>query len=329
MTLTPIIRSGPAALGDLRLEWSALWEADPTASLFHRPEFMLAWWDEFGAGRMPHVIELRDGDVLRGLALVLVEEGTLRFLGDAEVTDYLGPIGVDRDAVADVFARAIADIDGWSTAELHCIATDTGWHEALARAAKATGLTVDEQRRDVCPRIDLPGDFDAYLATLPPKQRHEVRRKTRKLERETGGFTIRLTTSETLGDDLRRFFAMHRSSDGPKGKFLNEGLESFFTALARNFDECGWLRMSWLDVDEEPWAGVLSFVERGIWSVYNSVYDHAKRDFAPGIVLMTETIRLAIDESCTVFDLLRGDEPYKYRLGGKDVALVQLTFRQT
>jgi len=32
-------------------------------------------------------------------------------------------------------------------------------------------------------------------------------------------------------------------------------------------------------------------------------------------VLVAEDIRLAIDEGCTVFDLLKGDYAYKYRFG--------------
>jgi CelD/BcsL family acetyltransferase involved in cellulose biosynthesis len=39
---------------------------------------------------------------------------------------------------------------------------------------------------------------------------------------------------------------------------------------------------------------------------------------------MGETIRLAAEEGCSTFDMLRGDEPYKYRFGATDVPLIRL-----
>jgi CelD/BcsL family acetyltransferase involved in cellulose biosynthesis len=39
---------------------------------------------------------------------------------------------------------------------------------------------------------------------------------------------------------------------------------------------------------------------------------------------MGDTIRLATEEGCSVVDLLRGDEPYKYRFGAEDVPLIRL-----
>jgi CelD/BcsL family acetyltransferase involved in cellulose biosynthesis len=43
------------------------------------------------------------------------------------------------------------------------------------------------------------------------------------------------------------------------------------------------------------------------------------------MVLVWELIELATDEGCTTFDLLRGDEPYKYRFGAVDREVRTLT----
>lgn len=315
------VRSG--SLDDHFDEWIAAWNADPSATPFHRPEFLRGWWDEFSPAATPLVV--RAGG---GFATAMVEGETLRFLGDPDVTDYMGPIGTDRDAVAEALARAAAGIDGWTTADLPCLATGSGWPEAIARAAKDAGFEVADERHDVCPRIALTGGFDAYLAALPSKLRHEIRRKERRLEREAGRHHIRLSTTATLDADLERFFAMHRASDGPKGKFLHEGMAGFFTRVAHSFEQLGWLRLCWLDLGGEPAAGTLAFAARGTWFVYNSVYDHARRDLAPGMVLMGETIRLATEEGCHTFDMLRGDEAYKYRFGAAALPLVRLTLQR-
>jgi len=39
-----------------------------------------------------------------------------------------------------------------------------------------------QERLQHCPYIPLPGDWEAYLAGIDKKQRHEIRRKMRRVE---------------------------------------------------------------------------------------------------------------------------------------------------
>lgn len=326
------VRRDDAALTDLSGEWLALWRRDPAASPFHTPQYARAAWEtELGADRSLAVIEMRRDAALAGLASVTIDvDETLRFLGNEAVTDYLGPISepADREAVATAFFRAVDGLE-WSAAELFGLSSDSGWTEVLGRAAKAAGFEVQESQQDVCPRIAPLGTYEEYLASLDGKLRHEIRRKARRLEREAGPYTIRVSDRSTLDADLATFYEMHRSSSGPKGRFMHEDVAVLFTRIARAFEEEGWLRLTWLDIGGEAAAGTFSFVEKGTWNVYNSVYDHRKGELAPGMVLMAETIRLATEEHCQVFDMLRGDEPYKYRFGAVDVPLMQLKVKRT
>jgi CelD/BcsL family acetyltransferase involved in cellulose biosynthesis len=316
-----------APLRALEDEWRALWDVDPSASVFVTPEFLGPWWAERGAGT-PAILEMRDGGALAGLAfLVAGDDGVVRFAGDADVTDYHSPIAAPdrREQVAAAVAGALAELGARAT--LDALDGTAGWADALGRAAKAAGFEVAERPDGVCPRIRLDGAYDDYLAALPSKLRHEIRRKERRLEREAGAYKVRMTGADTLDADLDAFYEMHRRSDGPKGHFLSDDVTAFFTALARAFCARGGLRLTWLETDQ-PLAAVLSFAARGVWNVYNSAFDHTKRDLGPGMVLMGESIRLAAAEGAHTFDLLRGDEPYKYRFGAVDTPLVSLELRR-
>jgi len=321
------VRRDDTALTDLSGEWLTLWRKDPAASVFQTPQYARAAWEtEIGADQTLAVIEMRRGGELAGVATASVDvDGTLRFLGNKEVTDYLGPVcePADKETVADAFVSATSELD-WSKAELFGLAADTGWPEVLARAAKAAGHTVEEIPQDVCPRIAPLGTYDGYLSALDGKLRHEIRRKARRLEREAGAYSIRMSDPSTLDADLEVFYAMHRSSTGPKGRFMHEDVAVLFTRIARAFAEEGWLRLTLLEHEGAALAGMFSFSAKNVWSVYNSAYDHTKGDLAPGMVLMAETIRLATEEGCGVFDMLRGAEPYKYRFGAVDIPLVEL-----
>jgi len=320
------IHDDPGAFSALAPRWRELLARDPTATVFHTPHYLATWWSEFGAGSALRIVELGAADAPTGIApLSLGPDGVMRFAGDHQTTDYRGPIAAveDRDAVAAATLEAIA-ADPWTTFEMDGLAADSGWPEAFTSAAKAAGHAVSEERPDACPRVAIGGSFEAYLQSLPGKLRHEIQRKARRLERDGGPYEIRLATEATLDDDLDRFFAMHRSSDGPKGRFMHEGMASFFGSFAWMLFSQGWLRLALLEIGGEPWAGVYAYSYAGVYGVWNSAYDHRRRDLSPGMVLMGDCVRLAAEEGCVTFDFLRGTEPYKYRFGASDVPLVRL-----
>src|ERR1041385_6088200 len=124
-----------AALDRLQPGWRAVWGADPHASIFHTPEYArVSWQTELGADRELRIVELRRDGALVGLATMAIDpDRTLRFLGNAQVTDYLGPMSApaDRDEVATDLVRAIAGRDDWVVAELDCLPCDSGWPDTL------------------------------------------------------------------------------------------------------------------------------------------------------------------------------------------------------
>jgi CelD/BcsL family acetyltransferase involved in cellulose biosynthesis len=308
------------AINDVAGAWRALADEDPFASVFQEPDFVFEWWEEFGAYRQLVLMEMSEGD-LRGLAPMSLEPGgVLMFSGDPSITDYGGPVSRpgDRDAVAASVVETALTLDGVKRLELHGLAAGSGWPEAFARAAKACGLDVTESVEDVCPRASIPGSYDDYLASLPGKQRHEIRRKARRLE-AAGSWNVRISDERSLDADLDAFFDLHLSSDGPKGKFLDEGMISFFRRFAHVLARRGVMRLVILEVGGRPMATIYGWAEHGTWSVYNSAYDHTQRALSPGMVLVAETVRLAAEERCHTLDFLRGAEDYKYRFGAVDV----------
>jgi CelD/BcsL family acetyltransferase involved in cellulose biosynthesis len=64
---------------------------------------------------------------------------------------------------------------------------------------------------------------------------------------------------------------------------------------------------------------------RRVGAVQLGVRPGPRRALAPGIVLVNQLIELAAEDGCHVFDLLRGDEAYKYRFGAIDRPVERLT----
>jgi CelD/BcsL family acetyltransferase involved in cellulose biosynthesis len=304
-----------------RRDWTDLVDRDPSGTIFHTPGFLKLYWEEFGEGGLLLAFgEDPEGRQVAAVALELVGD-VLRFLGGTEITDYLGPVG-EEEAVGDFAAslvEALVERTDWREADLRGLPEDSPWLGAFRSAFDAGGMGVDEtdDQNGVAPFIDLPPTWDAYLEGLPAKLRHEIRRKAKKLEAEAGAFTVETATEDELLPFLDRFVELHRESEGPKGVFMVPGMEIFFRRLGEEFCRRGIFRLTFVRLGDDLAAGTIGFVYGGTYSLYNSAFDRRWQQLAPGMVLVAEDIRQAIEEGCRRFDLLKGDYPYKYRFGAR------------
>ncbi|MGQ0668320.1 MAG: GNAT family N-acetyltransferase [Actinomycetota bacterium] len=313
-----------------RRDWSSLVTADPAGTFFHTPAYLKLYWEEFGE-TPEHLllafVEEEDGAQVGAVAFERLGS-TLRFLGGTEVTDYMGPVASPgaEDAVAKELFVALSARDDWSEADLRGLPEDSVWLPRLREAAAAQGFSVEvaDDKVPVAPFLALPGSYDEYLAGLPTKLRHEIKRKARKLESDAGPYRICLATHAKLVEYLDLFVSLHRSSDGPKGVFLQPGMEIFFRRLGEAFLPRGIFNLTFIEVEGKKLAGTIGFRFEGTYSLYNSAFDHEWRQLSPGMVLVAEVIRSAIESGCSEFDMLKGDYEYKYRFGAHPRAVKRL-----
>ncbi len=348
-------------LTQLTPEWDALLERAVQDTIFLRPFWHLAWWHAYGAGKELRLLTARDeGGQLLGIAplfqhevLIAADAGafpavnierpreargdtpcrTLHLLGGTEVSDYLGFV-LDRaaaDAACAAFYRYIVEeLPGWQMVDLHCLTADSPVLRLFPALAAGSGLDCAAQQEDVCPIIDLPADWEVYLASLDKKQRHELRRKVRKAHREAR-ISWHRTDNEAaeLDADLDLFFRLHEQSDPEKEAFWDDSARRFFRDIAHGAQRRGWLDLSFVSFNEEPVAALFCFDYNGDILVYNSGYDPAAYPgLTPGLVQFSYVIRDAIARGRKRFDFLRGDERYKYDLGGKETTIHRLTLRR-
>jgi CelD/BcsL family acetyltransferase involved in cellulose biosynthesis len=313
-----------------RRDWSALVTADPAGTFFHTPQYLKLYWEEFGAEPDHLLLAFAEEDgVPVGAAAFELAGTTLRFLGGTEVTDYLGPVALPeaQPAVAKELLAALDRLDTWLDADLRGQPVDRPWLGLLAEAAEAQGLGVEvaEEPNGVAPFLPLPGSFEEYLERLPAKLRHEIKRKARRLEAEAGPWHICLATQDDLEESLDRFVELHHTSEGPKGVFLQPGMEIFFRRLGEAFLSRGIFNLTFIELqDHRKLAGTIGFRFEGTSSLYNSAFDRDFEAVSPGMVLVAEDIRIAIEAGSSAFDLLKGDYAYKYRFGAEPRALRRL-----
>lgn len=317
-------------------QWEQLLEQDPYATVFHDPRYLALWHEVLGQRYPMRVHTFHDGDALVGLIADANDRaggpsGPLelrRFLGGTEVTDYLGPVvlpGHQAD-VADAYLQHLADDVDWDELILGGLVTEAGWTDAVRRSAEMAGLEVfHEEVEAVCPRVDLSGGFEDYRKRLSGRLRQEFVRKQRKMARDVGELALVEVPAADLDTELDRFLAQAETSFPEKVSFFCRGeIQTWFHQLGRELADGGTFRMHRLDAGGLPAAMTISLVGHGQWGLYNSSFDVDLAAFAPGQVLIWMLIEQACNEGIEVFDLLRGDEPYKYRYGAVDRHLERL-----
>ncbi len=199
---------------------------------------------------------------------------------------------------------------------------------AFGRREMAQGWTLNVEREDVCPVTTLPlgADFDAFLATLGKKGRHEIRRKVRRAE---GVGEIRLTDSEDALADLPEFIDLHQRRWGDDGLFpTTPGGEASRLFFRRMFEEHPAIRLAFLTVGDRRIAAGVHFRTRDGYLYYNAGVDPDARELSPGVLMVAAYIQRALAEGCRRMDFLRGNEPYKYEWGAVDEPIQRLLVRR-
>ncbi|HVL81734.1 MAG TPA: GNAT family N-acetyltransferase [Actinomycetota bacterium] len=303
---------------DVIRPWERVLEQDRDAGVFSTPSWLQAWWETLGSGELLLATVWDDGDpiaVFPGCRCVS-ESGLLTFLGGEDVTDQQVPVAVPgREAHALSFFLDWAFTEGgFRRLRFHSVPSTERWRDVVGSVADEKGLAHASEQVDVSPEIVLPATFDEYLASLSGHDRHELRRKRRRLD-EAGKVTVRRAHEVGWEDDLAAFFEFHRQAPGEKAAFFTEERERFFRRLAADLFLFGMARLDVLDLDGEPVACTFSYDFRGSLELYNSSFRPDLAKLAPGMVLIGHLIEQAIAEGKARFDFLRGDERYKMRFG--------------
>jgi len=144
---------------------------------------------------------------------------------------------------------------------------------------------------------------------------------------------VALTDSPEPLADLEGFIDLHQRRWGVDGLFPETpgGAQSrvFFRRMFELFGPSGPLRLAFLTVGGKRIAAGISFETPDSILYYNAGVDPDARDLSPGVVMVEQYIRRALEHGVGRFDFLRGDESYKYEWGAHDEPIQRVLVRRT
>jgi CelD/BcsL family acetyltransferase involved in cellulose biosynthesis len=309
---------------------------------FLRHEYLRTWWQTRGGGEWPearlHTLLQRDmkGKLVGAAPLFAARNrdglNALLLVGSIEISDYLDLLAAEADMPALVEALfdhlASGEAPEWQALDLYNLPDDSPTLAVLQEAARRRGWSYTQEQLQSCPYIPLPGDWDAYLAGIDKKQRHEIRRKMRRAEEAQP--PVRwyfVEDGDRLEAEMENFMAL-MAMDPEKERFLTPEMRTQMQLSARAAFDAGWLQLAFLEAGGQKAAGYLNFdYADHIW-VYNSGLNFDMRELSPGWVLLGHLLKWANENQRRAFDFMRGDEDYKYRFGGINRYVVRAVIRK-
>ena len=234
-----------------------------------------------------------------------ISDSSIVNIGDRDLVDYRPDISIDSKDLKD---KNISNINFDS---LH-------FFQVQNLVEKIDFKTVKIKKSDLAVNLLLPKSYDEYLASLTKKNRHELRRKKRKFDKENISYKL----EESIEQDIFEIFiSQHKTSKGEKGNFMTDMVEEYFRNLL-NLE--GW-KIYYTNTNNGVISTAFCYENENGCYLYNSSRNNKFDYINPGIILYDLIIQKLIEREMKFFDFLKGTERYKYDLGGDTVQLYDLT----
>lgn len=323
------IRVESHTLDSLRAQWERFLPGASGRWVFNTPAWLSAWWAGAHTSEEQLVLAACDAGSLCGVAPLMRCGTIIRFLGSSDVCDHHDLLAAPgREQAVCVAVLEALNAYAWDSLELDGLPAQSKTLSILPALAEARGWRVVRADDGVSPALDLPASWDAYIEALPKRDRHELRRKLRRLN-EAGVVRYRdVSAAPDLERELERFITLMRLSREDKAQFMTSERERFFRLLASAMQAEGYLRLSFLDLDGLPVAASLAFDFDGAYHLYNSGFDTRYANLSVGLVQKAYSVKAAIEQGRSRYLFLRGPESYKYDLGAQDMHLYKLVIHR-
>ncbi len=264
----------------------------------------------------------------------------LRFLGSGEVcSEYLSLLcepGWD-EPVADAVAQWLTEAAGrdrvpglrcdrWDLLELTAVDRDDRAIARLAARLETLGNVVHCRPGLPCWRIDLPDDWDAYLAQSSKNHR----RRLRKLEQDFvqgRAAARRAERPEELAPLLAQLVAFQRQRRRQLGQrtcFESERFVAFHRDVTAALWADGKLLLLSIEKNGQPVAVDYALLGENTVYAYQAGVDVARLNECPGHLGHYALVRFALDRGTGALDFLRGDEPYKATWGAVPCETIEI-----
>ena len=321
------------SLEELKDLWNELLFSSEQNCIFFTHEWISSWWKCFSEDNSLEILIFKDEEgSLEGIAPLMIKNKILRFIASQEVSDYCDVITHKErrrefyENLLDYLKTTYSDV---AKIELMNLKASSPTLSFLPSLAPELGYSSSYTETEVAPLLELPSSYEDYMKGLGKKNRHELRRKLKRIESLEGVKITKITDTRVLQSSLEIFVALHKEGSPSKAKFWGKkGMSDFFQEITSRFSLQKWVELNLLFYEERIMAALLNFSYADTIYFYNVAFNKDYARYSPGLFLFNHCIKQAISEGKRKIDFLRGREKYKYYFGAEDSRIFRLILTQ-
>ena len=309
------------AFEKVRAPWEQLYSEAASPNIFRSHRWLSCWLRHFAAPGVTALLQWEQPQVkLRAAALFRADQHNWSWI-ESQHSDYPGVLHrIGNDTPLTPLLSYIEHNYDVRRIDLVDSPADAAFERQLKHASGSSWCLLEFASRPLR-FLDLPGSFADYLQTRPSKVRHELKRKVRRFERDSGGDTFSCFTDTA---DLDTVFAAISEIESDSWKAATQTSigcsdqeSAFYRDVFQTYAQESALRAYVLKRNGQPVAYVLGIVQDGIYYALKTSYRQAFAKLSPGLVLFAR----AIDDLCNErpdlnrIELLGNDSRWKKELG--------------
>jgi len=278
------------------------------------------WHDILGQNYKLNILT----DMKSFIAPIAIKDNIAYFCGSKDVFDFHNLIydkNINNQSIKLIIDHLLI-YDKVLKIELNSIIQKSHLHDCLINLQDDYDIEfVDE---DVSPGISLPDSFDEYLSNLTKKNRHEIRRKIRKFEKN---FELKIINAnhENVDKLLLEFIRLMKLNPEKK-LFLNQDRVNFMSKIIKYSVLEGRGELNFIEINKDLVSTSFAFKNNEKLFVYNSGFNNDYSEYSVGLINHVFNIKNKIN-TYNYIDFLRGDEEYKYRIGCEDRKLLTIKIK--
>lgn len=309
--------------------WDKLLEGSDLTSYFLTWEWLYSFWlSLYDINHELRIYTFKVGTKLVGILPLYLHKSfingfwvrKLHFLGDGVASDRMDLICLPgyHKACCDLFYRDvfIKKKNNFDMIEFQSMCDESYLLEYFKEKEKSHFL-----KEIVCPKVVLPETYKEYLDRYNSRKRNRIKKRSKKIYEDFESVEIEYHSLKHRKDLLDTLFDLHKKrSDvvrNGKSSFCNNYRKEFNTFLCENCENES-VFFSIVKINGKIASILYLFLYKRNLYYYQNGWLPKYADYSIGMFHLYETIEYAIGKGYLTFDLLRGDEPYKYKLKGEE-----------
>lgn len=309
----------------LKLEstWNELLERSGTSFPFVTHEWMRTWIECFGAEQRLHMLLVKTGRTVVGIAPLMLSQGWMYGLPIRRLqsvhnvyTERFDFIinGPPEEIYPAIWNHLLTQGPRWDVLELRQLPTESETLAHLTRLAAADRLATEKWYSCESPYLQMEGSWESYRRTLSKKHRANLSNRLGRLGK-TGEIDVEVIegagqAAAALADGWILEAAAWKGDAGTAIECLPR-VRAFYEAFAIRAAHRGWLRLYFLTVDGRRIAFCYGLCFQNRMFKLKSGYDPRYASCSPSMVLSSLIIKEAFQEGRAQVEFLGSNDGWK------------------